>query len=228
MIGNSLNTLDISANKIDNMFAYSASIWYDRNDFGKAWADYEHHESPAVRMGGAFTYAREDRLSDLSTASPENNATFMSDGTLLFGLGTLAPNVTVSLASFYLSAVDFGIKYKGLAFNVEFYQRWLNKFVADGPLPLNSMYDWGYEASLGYFVVPKLFQPYVRTSLVHGPFATGVEGAVGLHWYPVNTREVWLSGEVIAIQNCPYTSVLYIYSSGQTGLLFPIQLLLRF
>ena len=50
------------------------SVWYDRNDFGKAWNDYEHHESVALRIGSAFTYAHEDRLSDLSEASPENNA----------------------------------------------------------------------------------------------------------------------------------------------------------
>ncbi len=38
--------------------------------------------------------------------------------------------------------------------------------------------------------------------------------------YPFHTREVWLGAEVIAIKNCAYTSALYIYSSGQTGLLF--------
>ena len=45
MIGNSLNTLDIAATKIDYNFAYSASVWYDGNKFGKAWNDYEHHAS---------------------------------------------------------------------------------------------------------------------------------------------------------------------------------------
>ncbi len=134
MVGNSLNTLNIAASRIDYRFAYAVSLWYDLNDFGKAWNDYEHHQSPSLRLGTAFTYAREDRLSDLSDANPENNSTYMSDGTLLFGTGTLAPNVTVSLASFYLYAVDAGIKFRGFAFNVEFAFRWLDKFVADGPL----------------------------------------------------------------------------------------------
>jgi hypothetical protein len=228
MIGNSLNTLDIAASKIDQNFAYSASVWYDWNDFGKPWNDYEHHESPALRIGGAFTYAREDRLSDLSTASPENNATYMSDGTLLFETGTLAPDVTVSLANFYLSAFDAGVKYRGLAFNVEFYQRWLNHFSADGPLPLSSMFDWGFEASLGYFVLRSKLETYARGSFIQGPFATAYEAAVGFHWYPFGTRQVWISSEIIVIRNCPYQSVLYVYSSGQTGLLFPSQFLLRF
>jgi hypothetical protein len=229
MIGNSLNTLDIAASKIDFNFAYSATVWYDHNEFGKAWNDWEYHDQPALRFGGAFTYAREDRLSDLSTASPENNATFISDGTLLFGTGSLAPGVTVSLANYFLSAADFGIKYRGLAFNVELADRWLNDFEADGALPLSHMHDWGFEASLGYFVARNKLETYVRSSYVHGPFAQPVEGAVGFHFYPVRrTRDVWLSAEAIGIRDSPFGSVLYIYSAGQTGLLVPVQFLLRF
>jgi hypothetical protein len=229
MVGNSLNTLDIAATKIDFQFAYSATLWWDHNDFGKAWNDWENHASPALRMGAAFTYAREDRLSDLSTASPENNATFISDGQLLFATGSLAPNVTVSLANYYLAAADFGIKWRGLAFNTEWASRWLDHFDADGPLPLSSMHDWGFEASLGDFVVRSRLELYVRSSLVHGPFATPVEGAVGLHFYPIKTtRDVWLSAEAIGIRDSPFGSVLYIYSAGQTGLLVPVQFLLRF
>jgi hypothetical protein len=228
MIGNSLNTLDLAAAKIDYYFAYSATIWYDRNQFGKAWNDYEDHDVPAIRVGTAGTWAREDRLSDLSTASPENNATFISDGTLLFETGSLAPGVTVNLANFYLWAVDFGIKYRGLAFNVEFYERWLNKFSADGPLPISAMNDWGFEASLGYFVKKRKLETYVRSSMVDGAFRTSAEWALGLHFYPVPTRDVQLSIEAIGIVNSPFGSVLYVYSAGQTGFLVPAQFLLRF
>lgn len=228
MIGNSLNTLDVKASHIDTNLAYSASIWYDGNDFGKPWNDYEYHADLAIRVGTAFTFAREDRLSDLATATPENNATFISDGNLLFQTGSLAPGVTIDLANFYLWAVDVGIKYRGLAFNAEFYERWLNKFHADAALPISSMNDWGFEASLGYFVLKSQLEPYVRTSFLKGPFATPIEGAVGFNWYPFGTRNVWLNSELIAIKDCPYTSAFYIYAVGQTGLLFPIQFLLRF
>lgn len=228
MAGNSLNTLNISASRIDYRLAYSLSVWYDLHEFGKAWNDYENHQSPAVRAGTAFTYAREDRLSDLSQSNPENNSTYMSDGTLLFGTGTVAPGITISLATVYIAEVDLGIKYRGLSFNTEWMARWLNEFAADGPLPISNMFDWAYDASLGYFAVKKRWEPYVRSSLVHGPFATGYEVAIGSHWYPFNTREVWLSAEVIGIKNSPYTSALYIYTSGQTGFLFPVQLLVRF
>jgi hypothetical protein len=228
MIGNSLNTLDIAATKIDQNFAYAATVWYDRNQFGFPWNDWEYHEKVALRVGTCGTFAREDRLSDTSTSSPENNATFISDGNLLFATGSLAPNVTISLANFYLWAADLGLKYRGLAFNTEFYQRWLNHFDADGPLPIQSMHDWGFEASLGYFLLRSYLELYARTSLIHGTFATPFEGGGGVNWYPFGTRHVWLNLEAMGIKRSPYGSVLYVYSAGQTGLLVQSQFLLRF
>lgn len=228
MLGNSLNTLDLKASVIDDSFALGANVWYDGNQFGKAWNDYEFHSQPAIRVGTAFTYAREDRLSDLSLAMPENNQTFISDGTLLFETGALAEGVTIELASFYLWAVDVGFKYRGLAINAEVYQRWLNEFDADGALPIESMHDWGFEASVSYFPIQSRLETYARTSMNKGPFGTGVEGALGFRWYPFDTRNVWLDGEGIAIKDSPFGSVYYIYAAGQTGVLVPVQFMLRF
>jgi hypothetical protein len=228
MLGNSLNTLDIAANKIDTRFAYAATVWYDLNDFGFPWNDWEYHDRVALRVGTSGTYAREDRLSDLSTAHPENNATYMSDGVLLFETGALATDVTVQLATFYLWAADVGLKYRGLSFNAEVYARWLGNFEADGTLPLDSMQEWGFEASLGYFVLRSRLELYARTSLIHGPFATPYEGGGGLSFYPFGTRHVWINLEGMGIEKSPYGSIYYVYAAGQTGFLFQSQFLLRF
>jgi hypothetical protein len=228
MIGNSINNLDILATSLDTKFAYSASVWYDFNDFGMPWNDYEHHDKLAIRAGTAFTYAPEDRLSDLATPSPLNNATFLSDGLLLFATGALAPNVTVERAKHYLWAGDLGFKFKGLAVNFELHQRWLNDFVADGPLPLDSIHDWGFEASVGYFVLRRRLEIYGRTSLVAGSFATPVEGGGGITWYPFATRHMWLNLEALAIDGSPYGGGYYVYSVGQTGFLLQSQFMLRF
>ena len=168
-----------------------------------------------MRVGSAFTFAREDRLSDLAEAGPENNATFISDGLFLFETGALAPNMTISLANFYLWAIDGGIKYRGLAFNVEFYMRWLNKFVADGPLPINSMFDWGFDGSLGYFVHPKL-EVFVRSGVIQAHSRrrsrSGRGQLVSVQHAPgVAQRRGGLP------QECPYGGGYYMYSVGQTG-----------
>jgi hypothetical protein len=228
MIGNSLNTLDITAAKIDTKFAYGATVWYDHNDFGLPWNDWEYHDQPAVRAGTSGTFAPEDRLSDLSTAHPENNATYISDGTLLFETGSLADMVTVQNANFWLWAVDFGVKLRGLAINGEVYFRWLNRFEADGPLPLTSLFDWGFEASAGYFVLRRKLELYARTSLISGEFGTPVEGGGGFNWYPFATRNVWINVEAMGIDSSPYGSIYYIYAAGQTGLLLGSQFMLRF
>jgi hypothetical protein len=228
MIGNALNTLGIKSASLDeNRFAAAASVWYDRNKFDKYWNDYEHHDAVALRLGTAFTVAREDRLSDLDQSAPENNATFISDGSYLFQTGSLAPNVTISLADFYLWAIDGGLKYRGFALNVEFYLRWLRDFVADGPLPTSSMFDWGYESSVGYFVVGSL-ELFARSALIHGPFATALEETIGFNWYPFGTRQVWITLEPSWLRDCPYFSGYYHYSVGQTGFVLPAQFLLRF
>jgi hypothetical protein len=227
MIGNSLNTLDIKSTSIDHRFAGAVSVWWDHNNFDQFWNDYEHHEAVALRIGGAFTFSPEDRLSNLDQAGPENNATFISDGQFLFQTGSLAPNVTISKMHFFLWAVDAGLKYRGLAINTEFYARYMNDFIADGPLPVSTMFDWGFDSSAGYFLV-KSFELFGRSSLIHGPFATAVEGSLGFTWYPFNTRQVWIDAEVAYVRNCPYAGGYYMYSVGQTGLVVPVQFLLRF
>lgn len=228
MIGNSLNTLDIPATRIDTKFAYGGTAWYDLNEFGLFWNDWEYHDRPSLRLGSSFTFAPEDRLSDLDTTLPENSQTFLSDGTLLFETGALAPDVTVRLADFYLWAGDVGLKYRGLAVNFELFQRWINDLVADGPLPLGSVFDWGFDASVGYFVLRRKLEVYGRASLVTGSFKTPVEGSVGVNWYPFDTRQVWLNLEAIGIKDSPYGGGYYVYSVGQTGFLFQSQLLVRF
>jgi hypothetical protein len=228
MIGNSLNTLDFAAPRIDTKFAYAANVWYDVNDFGKPWNDYEYHEHVALRAGTAFTFAPEDRLGDLSTANPENNSIYLSDGTLLFATGALAPGVTIQTTNYYLWSLDLGLKFRGAALNAEMYQRWLNDFTADGRLPIASIHDAGAEASLGYFVLRSQVEIYGRTSFVIGPFGESAEGAGGFNWYPFGTRQVWLNGEAIGISHCPYQSAYYVYSVGQTGLLLQSQFLVRF
>ncbi len=228
MIGNSLNTLDLTANKIDTHFAYAANVWYDINAFGHPWNDWENHTEPAIRFGSGFTFAPEDRLSDLSKVTPDNSQTYISDGTLLFETGSLAPGVTISLANFYLFTADGGFKYRGFAINLGLFFRWLNHFEADGPLPMSSMFDWGYDFSVGYFVWRHRLEAYGRMSLIKGPFATPVEAGGGLTFYPFATRGVWINVEAMGIHKNPYGSLYYFYSAGQTGFLFQSQFMLRF
>jgi hypothetical protein len=233
--GNSLNTLSVNASKIDKNLAYSGSVWWEPlGDFNPpgaarmAFSDLESHESPVVRLGTSFTGAREDRFSSLEQSNPENTALYNSDGTLLFATGSLAPGVTVALANYYMWAQDVGFKYRGLAFNAQYYFRWLNSFRSDGPLPLARTFDHGFEASLGYFVVPQTFEIYGRSSAVFGEFRDSSECAIGFNWHPWKNHGFRVIGEVNRVENSPTNSIQTIYNAGMSGWNFVLQTQLYF
>ncbi|HET6574423.1 MAG TPA: hypothetical protein VFG68_12520 [Fimbriiglobus sp.] len=118
MVGNSLNTLEIGAGKIDVNMAYSGSVWWEPLGSygpGQAYNDLEKHSNPVVRLGSSFTRSREDRFADASKSAPDNIQLYNSDGVLFFSTGSLAPGVTIQLADYSMWAIDAGFKYEGLA-----------------------------------------------------------------------------------------------------------------
>src|SRR6188768_3903260 len=159
-LGNGLNTLSISANKIDTNLVTSGSLWWEPlGNYGASgksrnmYDDYFATDKLRIRIGTSFTRAREDRFSNLDVSTPENTSMYNSDGVLLFSTDAFAPGVTVQEATYRMSAIDAGVKWKGLAVNGQYYSRWVYDFNADGPMPLTSTFDNGFELSVGHFVV---------------------------------------------------------------------------
>ncbi len=110
-LGNGLNTLNISANKIDTHLLYSGSTWWEPlgpyGEPGKSrnmYDDYFASNKVRVRIGTAFTRSREDRFSNLDQSSPENTSLYNSDGVLTFSTGAFAPGVTVDQATYRMWA----------------------------------------------------------------------------------------------------------------------------
>src|SRR5438477_3221680 len=197
-VGNGLNTLSITANKIDTNLLVSGSAWWEPlgpyGEPGKSrnmYDDYSASKKVRIRLGTSFTRSREDRFSDLDQSSPENTSIYNSDGVQAFATGAFAPGVTLQDATYKMSSIDGGLKWNGLAVNGQYFLRWLNDFVADGPLPLKSTFDQGGEFSASYFVKPKKLMPYARTSWVHGQFGNSYEYGAGLKWFYVPTERLW-------------------------------------
>ena len=234
-VGNGLNTLSITANKIDTNLLFSGSVWWEPlgayGPPGKSrnmYDDYYESKKVRIRLGTSFTRSRENRFSDLDTSSPENTSIYNSDGVQAFATGAFAPGVTLQDATYKMSAIDGGIKWNGLAVNGQYFMRWLDDFVADGPLPLASTFDHGGEVSAGYFVKPKKLMPYVRGSWVRGQFGNSYEYGAGLRWYYLHTERLWLNAEVFHINGAPYSGAFTPYTAGMTGWVPMIQALLAF
>jgi hypothetical protein len=223
-VGNSINTLNISATKIDTKLLVAGSVWWEPfgayAEPGKSvnmYDDYFAKKKVRIRLGTSLTRSPEDRFSNLDQSSPDNTAVYNSDGVLAFSTGAFAPGVTVEKALYKMWAIDGGIKYNGLAINGQYYMRWLNNFVADGPIPVTSTFDHGYEMSASYFVVPKKVLVFGRSSQVFGQFGNSYEYAGGVRWHFLPTERLWLNTELMRVSKAPYSGAFTPYTAGMNG-----------
>ena len=234
-VGNALNSINISAAKIDTNLLVSGSLWWEPlgkyGEPGKSvnmYDDYFAKKKTRLRIGTSFTNSREDRFSNLDQSSPDNTALFNSDGVLTFSTGAFAPGVTVDKALYRMWAIDGGIKYNGLAINGQYYSRWLSDFEADGPIPVTSTFDHGYELSVSYFVIPKKLLVYARGSQVFGEFSNSYEYAGGVKWHFLPTERLWLNAELMRVSKSPYNGAFTPYTAGMNGWMPMIQTIIAF
>ena len=234
-VGNGLNTLNISANKIDTNLLVSGSTWWEPlgaySEAGKSWQMYDDYfasKKTRIRIGSSFTRSREDRFSETDQSSPDNTSIYNSDGVLAFATGAFAPGVTVQEATYKMWAIDGGLKKSGFSVNGQYYMRWLGDFDADGPLPLASTFDHGFELSTGQFLIPRKLVLYARGSKVFGQFANPYEYAGGLKWYLLPTERLWLTGELMRVHGAPYSGAFSPYTNGMSGWAPMVQTVLAF
>jgi hypothetical protein len=234
-VGNSINTLNISATKIDTKLLVSGSVWWEPlggyAEPGKSvnmYDDYFAKKKVRIRLGTSFTRSPEDRFSNLDQTSPDNTAIYNSDGVLAFSTGAFANNVTVDKALYKMWALDGGIKYNGLAVNGQYYMRWLNNFVANGPMPVTSTFDHGYELSASHFLKPKKLLLYARGSQVFGHFGNSYEYAGGVKWHFLPTERLWLNAELMRVNKAPYSGAFTPYTSGMNGWVPMLQSIIAF
>jgi hypothetical protein len=234
-VGNGLNTLNITANKIDTNLLLSGSVWWEPlgaySEPGKSrqmYDDYFASKKTRIRIGSSLTRSREDRFSEIDQSSPDNTSIYNSDGVLAFSTGAFAPGVTVQEALYKMWAIDGGLKKSGFSINGQYFMRWVNDFDADGPLPLASMFDHGFELSTGQFIVPRRLVLYARGSKVFGQFGDPYEYAGGFKWYFLPTERVWLTGELMRVHRAPYGGAFTPYTAGVTGWVPMVQTILAF
>jgi hypothetical protein len=234
-VGNGLNTLNITANKIDQNLLLAGSVWWEPlgpySEPGKSrqmYDDYFASRNTRIRIGSSFTHSREDRFSATEQSSPDNTSIYNSDGVLAFSAGAFAPGVTAQEATYKMWAIDGGLKKSGFSVNGQYFFRWVGDFEADGPLPLSSTFDHGFELSSGLFVVPKRLVLYARGSKVFGEFYSPYEYGGGLKLYLLPTERWWLTGELMRVHRSPYSGAFTPYTAGMDGWAPMVQTVLAF
>ena len=225
MAGNNLSSLGIKASQLDRDLSGGASVWWmpTTHEFGPrgAYGDWEMHEKLATRFGVSAVYSPEERFTDANDGSTGNTTIKLADSLNVFDTGALAPGVTVQNVDYRILSVDAGFKYRGLFFQTELYSRWLDGFVADGPLPVEEINDKGFYVQVAFYPIPRWLELYAATSQIYGDDDAGFDDSseyiLGLNFYPAKTRNHRLNVQVIDVNRSPVSSTFGYYVGGQDG-----------
>ncbi|WP_419192552.1 porin [Kolteria novifilia] len=227
MVGDGFNTRSLSETEIDTSLLFSEMVWWEPlGDFGIGFSDLERHQRPVIRVGEAFTYAPND-AGPFGEPGPEQTVIRLSDGTPIVAEGALAPGVTVNSFNIALCSLHAGLKYRGFSLDGEYFLRWLTQIDGNGALPVSSLFDQGFMAQTGLFVLPKV-ELYAIGSFVTGDFGSGSQVTGGANWYVRGTRNWRVTFDATALDTSPAQQARTGYQAGATGPLIRAQVWILF
>jgi hypothetical protein len=231
-IANNMSALGVSAAQLDDKFnTVSAAIWWmPTGEYGTAagYSDFDYHDEVATQFGIGVTRSRESRQNQPGTEDPENTQLRLSDGTIIFRPDAFGTGGTILEATYLMTAVDAGIKYRGLALEGEYYIRWIDDFEVTGTIPVTELYDHGFELQASAVLMPETLSTYVAGSKIFGEYGEPWDLGVGLNWYPFRQRLMRVNAELLYLRDSPvgYSSVPF--AVGGNGTVFQANLEARF
>lgn len=214
-----------SSGQLDNNFAYSGRLsFYPTGEWGPGQlADFQYHETLAMRSGMAFANSTVERFG----AAEFQSARVVDSGSQLVSLLPLA----VDKYTVDLYAVDSSFKWRGWSMTLEYYFRHIREF--ESPL-VGSLFDHGFWFQLGKFVVPGKLEFLTRWSRVVGDSGTlglanqsSDEVAGGAVWY-FRQQNAKLTFDATHLDGAPISSAALDISPGAVGWLFRTQLQFAF
>ena len=225
MLGNNLSQLGVSAAELDaGLNTFSAALWWmpSTGEFGPAggFGDFTHHEQLATSFGIHYTRSREDRQSQPGLEDIQNTQLRLSDGTLLFRPGAFGTEGRINKATYQMSALNAGMKYRGISLSGEYYLRWLDDFKTEGSVPVENLFDHGFQLQASAMLIPRTLQPYFAGSVVFGEYGDPWDAAVGVNWYPTREQLFRINAELLYLKDSPvgYSSVPFVV--GGNGVVF--------
>lgn len=229
MMSNGFNTLNLSRSQLNDRFCWSGSTWWEPwGDYGRGYADLEHHLEPAIRVGSSYTFAL-GQGSQSDSDAVENSSIRLSDGTVITQLGAFAPGVTLQSYDISLAAFDLSLKYRGISVSTEWFAQDLSSLRGNGPLPLNSTRAYGGFVQGGYFIVPQKVELYSRGSFVTGHYGSGSEMAGGINWFIIPGKSnLRFTFDTAWLENSPADQNRTGYAAGQTGFLVRTQIAITY
>ncbi len=223
MIANNLSTLGVSAAQLDNNFntVVSAFVWMPTTgEFGAGFGDFEDHQKVATRFAAHFSNSHESRQEQPNSDTFENTQIRLTDGTVVFTPNLFGPNILVNNVNYTMSALDFGVKYRGYALEGEYFMRWLNHWEGPGTQIIPTDFSNGYQIQSSAMVLPKTLQIYLGGSEIMGHYGRPWDLRTGVNYFPFKNRVIRWNSEFLYTYRSPvgYTSVPF--ALGGTGPIF--------
>lgn len=195
MLGNNLSQLGVDAGQLDNVFnTMSGALWWmpTTGEYGPraGFGDYEIHDALATRFGVHVTRSREDKQNQPSEDDPDNSQLRISDGTIIFRPAAFAPGTQINKATYQMAAFEAGMKYRGFSLEGEYYWRRLDDFSTFGVVPIDDLWDHGFQLQTSYMLIPRTLQGYLSGSKIFGEYGEPWDVAVGMNWFPFGNKYV--------------------------------------
>jgi hypothetical protein len=231
MVGNNLSQLGVDAGQLDaGMNTYSGALWWTTGGFGtgEGFGDFDRRDHLATSLGGAFTASRESRQSQPGKEDPENTQIRLSNGTGIFEVGAFGEGLAIEQADYRMSAFDGALKYRGCALEGEYFVRWVTNLKANGALPVDDLFDHGYQLQASVMAMPRTLMLYGFTSKIFGEYGEPWDAGAGLNYYPFETRILRFNPEFIYVDESPVGYLSYPLLVGANGPVFMMNIELFF
>jgi hypothetical protein len=227
---NNLSTLGVSAAQLDNKLnTVSTALWWlpTTGEFGPTlgFGDYEEHQKLATLFGVHYTRSTETAQSQPQENGFENTQFFLSDGTLIFSPNPFGTAGSIQQLNYQMVDLEAGMKYKGWSLEGEYYFRLLNDFhVTGGPIPVNQVFDHGFQLQASTMLVPKLLQFYVAPSKVFGQYGSPWEVGLGLTLFPFRRKEMRMNFQALYETQAPAGNIALPFSPGNKGWIYTVDM----
>jgi hypothetical protein len=233
MVANNLSTLGVDAGQLSpGMHTFSGALTWmpTTHEFGPAqgFGDLERHQELATLFGLHYTVSRENAEAQPNINEFENTQLHLSDGTLLFAPNAFNTGGQVTEATYQMLDVNGGFKYRGWSLDLEYYWRWIDDFDVVGPVPVDSLYDHGFQLNASGMMTDTL-QAYVSGSMIFGEYGDPSDVALGLNWFPFQNRNFRINAQALYVaEGSPVGYLSYILPLGAEGWGFNVDTVLVF
>ncbi len=113
----------------------------------------------------------------------------------------------------------------GWSLEGEYYLRLMNDFqVTGGTIPVNQVFDNGFQVQASTMIVPKLLQAYVAPSKVFGQYGNPWEVGLGMTLFPFRRKEMRMNFQALYESQAPAGNIALPFMPGDKGWIFTVDM----